>query len=427
MSRSLKGLLACIILITSLATFISTSAMAQVGFGFPPYSYFPSNNPPVSKRSTIIDGDILIEDFEYTNTIHSQGWSLGWCEMNNWPTGIVPIFDFLKASWVLGVNYPGSIFFLDKPYAEKRFAYDLFTPSTQGQDYVIDYISLDTYPIVSFYYRSVEVPRIFDFNVGGLTKSGYNIILKIIFDKPPKETLNSHQYSPFVKIDKKNVSYSEDLTLIDEESLLVTVYVLNELKDNFWHDVWVDVSRIIMEAVDHYDDLECKEDWYMDQATQIVISPYNFRIDDIYFRAERSYSSKLCNPYLFSMGPLYAKIFKSYRFLFIADYEGLDITVHDINGQASEYSQINEIMLNPNNFLLLQYPDDPNDPVVKYWTDLGADPNKFGKEADPNLKTLFGRDFTVDLNLPIFADPNLRVGGSLAETIINSGTLGWTS
>jgi hypothetical protein len=88
-------------------------------------------------------------------------------------------------------------------------------------------------------------------------------------------------------------------------------------------------------------------------------------------------------------------------------------------------------MLNPANFLLVQDPNDPNDPVVKYWTDLGADPNKFGEEPDPNISLLFdpkgNRDFIVDLNLPIFADPNLRQGGTMAECIIDQGTLGWNS
>ncbi|MGA1841026.1 MAG: thrombospondin type 3 repeat-containing protein [bacterium] len=431
MSRSLKGLMACIILIISLTIFISNAAMAQVGFGFPPYPYFPSNNPPVSKRSTIIEGDILIEDFEYTDTIHNHGWSQGWGVMNIWPPGIIPIFDSLKGSWVLDGYYPESVFLLGTPYEKKRFTYDLFTPSTQGPDSAIDHISLDTYPIASFYYRSTEAPKVFEFYVGGFTKSDCIITLKIIFNKPPKETLNSHQYSPFIKIDKKNASYSENVTVIYQESLLVTVYVLDEIVDNFWHDVWVDVSRIIKEAVDHYvdyhDDLECKEDWYMDQATHIIISSYNFRIDDIFFRSERNYSSKLSNPDLFEMGPLYVQIFKPYRFLFIADYEGLDITVHDINGNTHGCSQINEIMLNPDNFLLVQDPNDPNDPVVKYWTDLGADPDKFGKESDPNLKALFGRDFTVDLNLPIFADPEMRVGGSIAKRIIDQGSLGFNA
>jgi hypothetical protein len=328
---------------------------------------------------------------------------------------------------VLDGSRPESTFLIGTPYEKKQFAYDLFTPSTQGPDSTIDYINLDTYPIVSFYYRATEEPKEFEFNVAGLTKSGYNIMLKIIFNELPKETLQSQHDSPFVRVDKRNASYSENMTVIYKESLLVTVYVLDEFVDNFWHEVWIDVFRTIKEAVHRYDDIECKEDWYMNKATQIGLSSYNFRIDDIFFRAKINYYSKLCNPNLFEMGPLYVQIFKPYRFLFIADYEGADITVRDINGHSLECSQITDIMLNPDNFLLVQDPNDPNDPIVKYWTDLGADPNKFGKETDPNLEALFGRDFTVDLSLPIFADPNMRVGGSMAKSLIDQGPLGFNA
>jgi hypothetical protein len=64
---------------------------------------------------------------------------------------------------------------------------------------------------------------------------------------------------------------------------------------------------------------------------------------------------------------------------------------------------------------------------VKYWTDLGADPNLFG-ENDPNIAGLFDMDsFVVDLSLSVFADPNLRFNGSQAELIKTSGTLDWNS
>ncbi|MGA1841003.1 MAG: PKD domain-containing protein [bacterium] len=118
---------------------------------------------------------------------------------------------------------------------------------------------------------------------------------------------------------------------------------------------------------------------------------------------------------LFEMGPLYAQIFEPYRYLFIADYE-----------VGEDEIRVTDLMLNPENFLLVQDPNDPNDPVVRYWTDLGADPNLFGQN-DPAMTEVFGRDFIVDLSLPIFADPNLRVGGSAIERIIQAGTLSWDS
>jgi hypothetical protein len=91
--------------------------------------------------------------------------------------------------------------------------------------------------------------------------------------------------------------------------------------------------------------------------------------------------------------------------------------------------RLTDLMLNPNNFLLVQDPNDPNDPVVKYWIDLGANPNLFGLN-DPNMAELFGKDeFTVDLSLPIFLNPEFRMTksgpGPLAQDIIDQGALEW--
>jgi len=129
----------------------------------------------------------------------------------------------------------------------------------------------------------------------------------------------------------------------------------------------------------------------------------------------------LRHPDLFEMGPLYAKISEPYRYLFMADYE-----------VAADAIKLTDLLLNAGkNFIFVEDTNDPNDPVVKYWTDLGADPNKFGKEKDPNISDILDRDFVVDLNLPIFADPNLRLTASgpgvAAKEIINSGTLEWNA
>ncbi|MGA1791043.1 MAG: DUF2330 domain-containing protein [bacterium] len=127
---------------------------------------------------------------------------------------------------------------------------------------------------------------------------------------------------------------------------------------------------------------------------------------------------------LFEMGSLYAQIFEPYTYVFTADYTDSGIESH-VNGETFQCNSIQDLMLNPDNFLLVQDPNDPNDPVVRYWTGLGADPNLFGQN-DPNMAALFERDsFSVDLSLPIFADPNLRLNGSMAKHIINQGPLEW--
>ncbi len=148
-------------------------------------------------------------------------------------------------------------------------------------------------------------------------------------------------------------------------------------------------------------------------------------LDNLMFRAKAG-RKFLDSPDLFEMGPLYAQIFEPYRYLFIADYADAGVTVY-ADEEEQKINQITDLMLNPDNFMLVKDPNDPNDPVVKYWTDLGADPNLFG-ENDPNIAEIFGRNsFVIDLSLPIFADPNMRVGGSMAEKFIESGTLGWNS
>ncbi|MGA1794464.1 MAG: hypothetical protein ACMUIL_01285 [bacterium] len=132
---------------------------------------------------------------------------------------------------------------------------------------------------------------------------------------------------------------------------------------------------------------------------------------------------------LFKMGPLYAQIDEPYRYLFIADYTyhtSESIELYFMDGDQLSCTSIFDLLLHPVEFLLfVNDPNDPNDPVAKYWMDLGADPALFG-ENDPHMAALFGRaSFKVDLDLPIFADPNLRFGGHLAERIIEQGHMGW--
>jgi hypothetical protein len=163
-----------------------------------------------------------------------------------------------------------------------------------------------------------------------------------------------------------------------------------------------------------------------------------FRLDNLFFRICPAGHRILDYPDLFEMGPLYAQLFEPYRYLFIADYAGASIVAHDIEGHEQECEHITDLMLNLGNFIFYGgEPDDPNDPFVAYWTEMGADPNLFG---DPNgalgLDTdVFPEGFVVDPTLPIFADPDLRwnidpntnetVAGEDLQCILNSGTLGY--
>ncbi|MGA1791744.1 MAG: hypothetical protein ACMUIM_09670 [bacterium] len=144
------------------------------------------------------------------------------------------------------------------------------------------------------------------------------------------------------------------------------------------------------------------------------------RIDNIAFHKKGVFpeSDTVEQPELIRIGPRYAQIFEPYRYLFFADYDTGD-------------PEISNVM----DFLLLDqfenlFITDPNE-IGDYWESLGADPNKFGEEADPNISALMGREFIVDENLPIFADANLRLGNNpflnlIPGTNVNE-TLGWNA
>jgi len=122
---------------------------------------------------------------------------------------------------------------------------------------------------------------------------------------------------------------------------------------------------------------------------------------------------------IIEMGPLYAQLFESYRYLFVADYKGADMAVRDVCGHEQQFNHIFEIMLDPDNFIT-----DPNE-TRSYWISRGADPDKFDAEPDPVISAMMGREFTVDTDLPIFVDTNMFLGGSTAERLIQQGTLDW--
>ncbi|MGA1864593.1 MAG: hypothetical protein ACMUHX_05975 [bacterium] len=144
------------------------------------------------------------------------------------------------------------------------------------------------------------------------------------------------------------------------------------------------------------------------------------RVDNIAFHKKSLFpmSDTVLQPHLSKIGPRYAQIFEPYRYLFFADYDTGD----------SEISNIMDFLLYEN--IEEVFVTDPNE-ISDYWISLGADPNKFGEEPDPNISELFDRDFVVDINLPIFADPNLRIGKNpylelIPGTNINK-TLGWNA
>ncbi|MGA1795984.1 MAG: hypothetical protein ACMUIL_09010 [bacterium] len=131
---------------------------------------------------------------------------------------------------------------------------------------------------------------------------------------------------------------------------------------------------------------------------------------------------------IFHMGALYAQADAPYRYLFIADYSVNNTDASSRYGYDGTFPSIFDLMADPDSFIRIQN-QNVSDPVVKYWIDLGADPALFGRN-DPNMAALFGKEeFTVDISLPIFADPNLRMTpngpGPLARFLLEQGTLDW--
>jgi hypothetical protein len=447
MKNVMKTLMVCMIVTLAFVT-VRSAAIAQVGFGFPPLWDYPSFSSQPLQVPTWEDpfngeGDILVDNFEYWDSPYNHGWiqqepaypvygfGLGYATIFN------TVLDMQEGSRVLDVYRPASVFLLSTPYERHQIFHGLVTPpssaDTDGAE-CIRMIATDddetVNPVISFDFRAplgIEPWDIFELTVIGEGNDADNSIsVRIVPIQPNAGTF----LGPVNSTDGMYGTAAGVTGYNPAGQLQVTVAIGRGMLDGSWHAVWVDLVDAVKTAVDNFDEIDDtdKDDWYMAQACAVGISGQMFRLDNIMFRADAGHVL-LDYPDMFEMGPLYAQIFEPYRYLFIADYAGASITSH-VQGEDHEIAHITDLMLNPANFLLTEDPNDPNDPVVRYWTDLGADPNLFG-ENDPNLALLFdpdgNRQFAVDLSLPIFADPNLRLGGWAAESIIDQGTLGWNS
>ncbi|MGA1863444.1 MAG: hypothetical protein ACMUHX_00115 [bacterium] len=436
MKNTIKTLMVCLT-VTLAFVMVSSLAMAQVGYGFTPLWQLPSFQSQPLSVPTWQDpyngeGDLLVDNFEYWDSPYNHGWmqqepsypvygyGIGYATIFN------TVLDLQEGSRVLDVYRPPSVFLLSTPYERHQVFHSLYSPASAANPDAEACISMETNPTISFDFRAplgIESWDIFNLSVIGEDESGDKSITVSIVPVQP----NAGTYLGAVNSTSGMYGLAAGVTGYNSAGQLqVTIAIGRGMLDGSWHAVYVNVDEAVKAALDGFDTIDDadKPDWYMAKACAVAVSGQMFRLDNLMFRATPH--DYLGVPNLFEMGPLYAQIFEPYRYLFVADYSGVDMTIV-VDENEQDITRISDLMLNPANFLLVQDPNDPNDPVVKYWTDLGADPNKFGEEADPNLEDLFGRDFVVDLSLPIFADPNLRVGGSLAETIINSGTLGWNS
>ncbi|MGA1844998.1 MAG: hypothetical protein ACMUIS_10600 [bacterium] len=443
--KSVKKTLIVCVVVALVMVMVETAAIAQVGFGFPPLWNFPSFSTqplqvPTWEDPFLGEGDILIDNFEYWDSPYNHGWrqsepayptygfGMGYATIFN------TVLDLQEGSRVLDVYRPASVFLLGTPYEKHMIFHGLYSPPSAIDQDGEDFINLNNDPVLSFQFRAplgIEKWDIFEIAVAGYTGASIpnDITVRLVPLQPPAGAclgaVNSTEGMYGYQAAVTGFRNSSGTTA---GSMEVTVYLGRGLLDGSWHVVWINLPDAVKAAVDASDDIESSErsDWYMAQANAILLSGQMFRLDNLMFRADSGHDL-MDYPDLFEMGPLYAQMFEPYRFLFFADYAGARIAAHDVDGHKSECDHVSDLMLNPKNFMLVEDPNDPDDPVVKYWTDLGADPNLFGKN-DPNIATLFKRDqFVVDLSLPIFADANMRLGGEMAKCVIAQGTLGWNA
>ncbi|MGA1842875.1 MAG: hypothetical protein ACMUIU_19845 [bacterium] len=429
MKNTMKTLMVCLI-VTLTFVMVRSAAIAQVGFGFPPLWNFPSFSSQPLQVPTWEDpfngeGDILVDNFEYWDSPYNHGWiqqepaypvygfGIGYATIFN------TVLDLQEGSRVLDVYRPPSIFLLSTPYERHQIFHSLVTPPSSGNTTGEACIDMETNGVISFDFRAplgIEPWDIFELDVIGESEDGDNAIsVRIVPLQPPAG-------SGLGPVNSAAGMYGVNANITGFNpagQLQITISIGRGMLDGSWHSVWVDLAGTVNSIVDAAADaldIDDPNDWYIARACAVGISGQMFRLDNLMFRADYGHQF-LDSPDLFEMGPLYAQIFEPYRFLFVADYQ-----------VGEDEIKITDLMLNPSNFLLVQDPNDPNDPVVKYWVqDMGADPNLFG-EDDPNVAEALGREgFVVDLSLPIFADPNLRAGSDAITRIMQSGTLGWNT
>jgi len=385
------------------------------------------------------EGDILVDNFEYWDSPYNHGWIQ---EEPSYPvygfgqgyaTFFQTVLDLREGSRVLDVYRPSSVFLIHTPFERHGIYYRLYTPPLPGATSVTEGIDLLENPILSFKFRApigIDPWDIFEFDVIGITHAGHDIMIRIRPVQPPFGS-----YHPGNSADKMG-GYLATVADMDasDGSMVIHADIGRNFLDGSWHVVWLNLRDVVKKALDGYEGrfgVITQSDWQITKAERILVRGRMFRLDDIAFRAKQM--KRLDQPDLIEPGPLYAQIFESYRYLFMAEYA--------IEG---DIAQITDLLLDPENFItdpnqirdtwisdLLRL--DPNYHVIdslhpqydpdypKRW--ILGDPN-YGK-PDPVAETYLRDGFFIDSTLPIFSDPNFRLGGLKAAELRDHGVLGW--
>jgi len=477
-----------IITLTVLVAFVmvSSAVLAQQPYntGLPPLWDVPSfqTQPMILPTwGTAVDSngnplyrDILVDNFEYWDSPYNHGWiqiepaypvygyGMGYATLFN------TVLDLQKGGRVLDVYTPTSVFLLNTEYEKHAVQLKLSTPAaTAANGAVIGaYEGIDTDPngshsqgVVSFDFRApvaIENFDMFEFSVVGITMNTYTqcyqsggqcysvggagtqyieVVIRML------EPTNCGPYNTGPWNNTENMfPYTATVLAGGTASSPITVVAVDVGRgflDGTWHTVWLNLAEAISSVIPD-------PSLQMKQAIAVRVSGPAYRIDNIAFRSTPNAGHVLLDyPDMFEMGPLYGQLFEPYRYLFVSDYAGasLESSHPHIAGHTIESDSVLGLMLHPELFLT-----NPADITATWVSDLLAiDPNYHQIDSahalyDPNYTDRwlpgdpnFGQPeprlngFVVNASLPVFAVPELRLGGAASQSIIKQGTLGWNA
>ncbi|MGA1870868.1 MAG: hypothetical protein ACMUJM_20215 [bacterium] len=419
--------------VTMIILFISSTAMAgQIGSIW--HSPAFSTQPHVLPAQSLTTGDILVDNFEYWDSPYNHGWlqatppypvhGFGIGYSVNFET----IVDYREGSRVMNAFRPSSEFLLSTEYEKYFVTKFLESPPTSSNPHYHSGISLDQNSpdrtaILSFKFwapMGIELWDIFEFHVHGTTLgedgiSGTGDDKSFVIQIRPLDQPYSNDIDRGVSGDNMGDNYA---SLHQAGSATTPMVIQVDIGRNYnsdtWQVIWLDLNEINEKA--HSGTVPTG--WELGQATHVRAGGPQFRLDDIIFR-KKDYP-KLWPPDLIEIGPRYAQLYESLRFLFMAAYQS-----------DGEIAQISDLLLDSANFIT------DREKIIETWIEdsrvggiIQMDPNyldpnhaRYG-HPEPYYSEVFGRDFIIDTTLPLFADRELRIGGVKAASL-RMQALGW--
>ena len=437
MKRGLKIYLICLTVALAV-TFTASTGMAQF-FGAGTIWNLPafSTQPQVVPTSSPTTGDILVDNFEYWDSPYNHGWMQSEPDYPvygfgmGYATTFNTVLDLQQGSRVLDVYRPASIFLIGTQYAKHFISLFLPTTSTEGGAGInLDPNSDDpSNAVLSFKFRAplgIEPWDIFEFLVIGTTlgedgtagtDDDRTFQIRISPVQPSSGSGTSGSATSFMGTYQASLIQAGS----GNSPMVIQVNIGRNFLDGSWHTIWLDLIEINQKAHNG----SVPTEWQLSTALQVMAGGQMFRMDDIMFRFADY--TRLDQPDFFEIGPLYAQIFEPYRYLFMADYHADSDIPH-----LGPRQIITDFMLDGANFIT-----DP-DEITEAWLQdsnvagvIQMDPNyldpnhaSYGN-PEPYYTGLLGRDFVIDITLPVFSDPNIRMAGSQVSELLNQGTLGW--